>query len=207
MAKSEPKGNGGLLLDVLKQIGLAGLDRLEQGTKAQEDSFVSKELQLSLGREQLQDLVKEARCLNHRCIVLPHFSKDGSPWVPLLWIILHSPEVISFQLIVASPNRTFGYRWESPEKGGSSESDHGFWHAQPLTSVRTYDGKTRSLNLTHTNICENFPTFPIDATNALELLGALLESLYGMSNLQKYITDARVRYHLLASTHRNKSAK
>jgi hypothetical protein len=60
----------------------------------------------------------------------------------------------------------------------------------------------RSLELQHNNICGH-PTFPIDATDSVELNGALLIYLYGQFTTANLVNDAKLYERLHASTHRH----
>ena len=71
-----------------------------------------------------------------------------------------------------------GYRFETPEKSGDN---HHFYHAQPCRSMGARDNPIRhAIPISH-----RFPTFPLAAESALELLLCLVTSLYGRKGLSK----------------------
>ena len=70
-----------------------------------------------------------------------------------------------------------GYRFETPEQG----DNHNFYHAQPCRSMGALDDPVEH----GLPISERDPTWPLAASNALELLLCLVTSLYGMSGLAR----------------------
>jgi hypothetical protein len=147
-------------------------------------------MSMALSPQQLQRLPLDgASSLDHRCIVLPFFTNDGTSWLPLVWIDLSK---VSIQVVIAGDSRRFGFRWESPESGTSGLGEHDYWHVQPIVSVRTTGG-IRTLNLQHSHICEHFPTIPIDAGDPAQMLDAMLVSIYGPRYTFDWIDDARLR--------------
>lgn len=74
-----------------------------------------------------------------------------------------------------------GYRFETPEKG----DNHNYYHAQPCRSMGAKDDPVEH----GLPISERDPTWPLAATNALELLLCLVTALHGMDGLAR-IRDA-----------------
>lgn len=81
-------------------------------------------------------------------------------------------------IILVDKNRSkrfFGYRFESP--GGFEE--HNYYHAQPIQS---FVRGTRNINSIPW-YPDTFPTFPLDATNGVELIATMLLSYRKLQSL------------------------
>jgi len=186
-----------LLYEVLKRLGLAGWQSLAADARPYNDSFARSAVGRALTIEQLQKLPSRgAAQLARQCVVLPIFPKDNSFWIPFLWINFPAAERIRIQMVVVGMERRCGFRWESPESGAVADGKHDFWHAQPLISVQIPQGHDYALDLKHNHISDHFPTFPIDADNAVQLLDALMVSLYGPLYTIRMIEDAFIREQL-----------
>ena len=191
------------VLEELRLVGIAGVASLGKNLSRLE-GLALIELGSILHEHELQQLPDDRVSLENRCIVLPLFVKDAAWWIPFLWVNVDCDNAISLQLKVASVVGSFGYRWESPEGDAAKPSDHGYWHAQPITTVRTGDREVPvGEGLWHAS--DHFPTFPIDATDQCGLLGALLVSLYGQVSIETTLNDSVIYQRLCAGTHRGTS--
>ena len=192
--QSETSDKIGLLFTVLRQVGLYAQTQLTDRPLPLDDPWTFAQANNSLDATALQSLGPSAdKSVWDRCIRLPHFAKDSTNWVPLLWVQYRGPGEVALQVVVAGGRRMFGYRWEPPEGGASGISKHDFYHVQPLTSVRKPGGGgVVELNRDHNDVCEHFPTFPIDARDGLDLVDALFVSLYGPTYTD-YIHEAEIR--------------
>jgi len=182
-------------LSVLRDVGLHALNQLAKGAdkELQNDAFARIQAFTCLQVQELQNLPNPS--LRHflpKCIRLPHISKDATKWIPLIWVDRHPTGEITLQLVLAGEGRRFGFRWEPPE-AGTGASEHDYYHAQPIKSVRRPGGTILSLDLKHGDVCDHFPTFPIDAEDLIHLVDALLVSLYGPKYHQKMISEAALR--------------
>jgi hypothetical protein len=185
-----------LLFRVVQEVGIAAISQLQREPRGIDDSWTSTQANRSLSFEMLQKLGPKTKPgIWNNCIRLPFFPKDGANWVPLLWIEVRHTLDVALQVVVAGAERRFGYRWEPPESEGPNKpSKHGYYHAQPITSVKLSGGAVRiPLNLKHQDISEHFPTIPVDARDGLELVDALLVSLYGPDYATEYINDPGIR--------------
>lgn len=82
-----------------------------------------------------------------------------------------------------------GYRFETPEDG----DNHNFYHAQPCRSMGRKDDEVE----VSLPVSSRMPTWPIAASNALELLLCLVAALYGLEGLRevrnKLYQDVKLR--------------
>jgi len=74
-----------------------------------------------------------------------------------------------------SPTRFIGYRYEMPEIG----CNHNYYHVQPCRNLGNRDQEIPGA----LQISDRYPTWPLAAESALELLLCLIVSLYGMKGL------------------------
>ncbi len=191
------------LVSLLRDIGLAGYPETAEDPGIYSDAYVRGELQSSLNVRQLQQLPEHAEhVLRNGCVLLPPINKDGVKWIPFLWVTLAQADHVSLQLVMAAPDMAFGFRWESPEDAGlDSSSEHGYWHAQPIKTVRTGSGAVRPIPK-QDRISDHFPTFPIDAIDSVTLLGAVVISLYGQLHCQSVVRNVAFLRRVCIGTHR-----
>ncbi len=89
-----------------------------------------------------------------------------------------------------------GYRFETPE----GEGGHDFYHAQPIKAVRTRG--QGDLPSTPDWLPDDYPTFPMDASDPVALLITLLVSLYNYNCLARlYGRHYKLREHLAPVMH------
>src|SRR5262245_59498896 len=120
-------------LSVLRSVGMHALDDLTkmENQILQDDDFARSQTSYSLQAHDLQKLSSPGlTAFPSRCIRFPHFSKDLSDWIPLVWIMAHHTGQITLQLVLAGLNRRFGFRWEPPESG-TGRGTHEYYHVQP----------------------------------------------------------------------------
>lgn len=201
MPADDPKKQSRIeLLELLRKLGLKGLDDFSQARISVTDPFVRSVKDRTLDRKKLQDLgIGEVSILAEAPILLPYLTQENIPWMPILWIALGGNLNVRFQVLVASPEgRRFAYRWEHATQG----DQHAYWHAQPLKAVTMPPHSPIDLQLQHDHISDRFPAFPLDARNAIELLAALLVSLYGLKTAITHVDDPSLfgRLHRAANT-------
>jgi hypothetical protein len=100
--------------------------------------------------------------------------------VPLLHVahgMEHDRDMLRMQLVVVGADErghhAMAWRFESPEGPG----DHCYWHCQPVRQLRgAHAPPLERLPDWH---FDDLPTLPVAASNADELLVALLVSIYG----------------------------
>jgi len=108
---------------------------------------------------------------------------QGVPEVRLQVVLFRSDEVEGRARLKA-----VGYRYEMPEGtnvGGQSIGKHDYCHAQPIRTI----GKR--LLPTVPWLPDEHPAFPLDATEPISLVFAMLTSLYGAKDAVKKLRDGR----------------
>lgn len=78
----------------------------------------------------------------------------------------------------------FGYRFESPE----GFDEHNYYHAQPIQSF----GRGRKSSHSIPWYPDRYPSFPIDATNGVELVASVLLSYWKWQRLNDLATSSAI---------------
>jgi hypothetical protein len=192
--------NNDIVLRMLEAIGLHALNEQTQssGSSGPRNANFEKLVGMSVTETALRQLqLRGVSVLGHCCIPLPRRTLAGTSWAGLLWVAETNQGDHRLQVVMVGNGRPFGYRWEPPE--GIRSPHHNYWHAQPITAVRTANTDMQ-LGIESGCICTHMPTFPIDAPDALSMLDALLVSIYGPGYLELYILDAQLRASVRTKT-------
>jgi len=204
-ANSEPHAELQDVVKVIVQFGNVGQSNIEWMNR--DDQARDRELDRSLKPEDL-DAIRTGKIelLKHKCVLLPSRTKADVTWVPVLWAHIEGTLTFSFQVLVfASGRQGFGYRWEFHPSGPLAGGKHAHCHAQPIWEARCpSDGKPHEV-FKPLSICEDIPTFPIDADSPLSLLGAMLVSLYD-DDFQKHLANGELYAKVMERTARARGA-
>jgi hypothetical protein len=87
--------------------------------------------------------------------------------------------------VAERPDFFFGYRFESPE----AHEEHKFHHAQP---VQSFGHGAGSLNLGALGYPNRYPTFPLAASNACELVASVLVTIREWPKLTELTTPSSI---------------
>lgn len=148
-----------------------------------------------LSETELARLPENPALLGRRPVMLPFRSKDGVRWLHVLWIVPRPQHNYSGQcqlsIVIVGDGLSFGFRFEPPE--GEGDGLHNYYHAQPITHVRTGEGTELALGIKKGHVSTDAPAFPLYVDCPLALLDALLLSLYGPGYLEDYGADPDLR--------------
>ena len=191
-----------LILKTLQAVGLAAWDEISKDPSLPENQIFCAMARRAVTREELQRLPNDGiGSAAGRCVRLPSKHVDNAIWMPLLWIHQHPKADHQMQLVVAGgKGKPFGYRWDPPESGASGTGDHDYWHVQPITTVLVPNATDVPLDVPSGDVCTAMPTFPIDATDQLEMLDAMFVSVYGPHYLDRYVGEALLRSNVQQAT-------
>lgn len=187
IAKTETKE---LFFDLLKAL----IEKFDW-TYESSDEFIAMLLGQAIPADQLLRLRDGESLGKLRCLALPKISKESATWIPFLWISPVNAKEVAIQLVIAAPGRRFGFRWEEPH--GNDGGNHNYYHVQPIKEIRLPDGDILNLTLNHSHIADTFPTIPVEATDPVQLLDAMLVSLYGPTYTAYEVTDSSLRYRIV----------